>query len=164
MNTGVDKYLVDGCMRCKFGATPLCKVNRWREELVMLRQIVLECGLEETIKWGVPCFMVNNGNVAVVSAFKDYTSLSFFKGVLLKDSYKILAQHGESSQAARLIKFTSPNEIIIKEKIIKGYILEAVDIEKSGKKLDLNNHTNPLPMSCCKNLKNFRILKKLFTP
>lgn len=54
MNPKVDKYLVDGCMRCKYDATPECKIHSWKEELVLLRHIVLACGLTEEVKWGVP--------------------------------------------------------------------------------------------------------------
>ena len=56
LNPKVDKYLIDGCMRCKFGGTPNCKVNNWPEELKQLRRIVLESGLTEELKWGVPCY------------------------------------------------------------------------------------------------------------
>lgn len=56
LNPLVDQYLVDGCMRCKYGATPQCKVRKWIEELEMLRQIALETGLKEEIKWGVPVY------------------------------------------------------------------------------------------------------------
>ena len=52
LNPQVDKYLIYGCMRCKYGGTPQCKVNSWRAELELLRQIVLETGLTEEIKWG----------------------------------------------------------------------------------------------------------------
>ncbi len=38
MNPQVDKYLLDGCMRCKYVATPQCKVNDcWKQ----LREISL---------------------------------------------------------------------------------------------------------------------------
>jgi len=52
MIADVDQYLFDGCMRCKYGATPKCKVNNWRIELGHLRQIALQTGLKEEKKWG----------------------------------------------------------------------------------------------------------------
>ena len=63
MNPKVDKYLVDGCMRCKYGGTQACKVNNWEEELKALRRIVLDCGLKEELKWGVPCYTFQKNNV-----------------------------------------------------------------------------------------------------
>lgn len=68
LNSQVDKYLMDGCMRCKYGATPQCKVNNWREELELLRQIVLETGLKEEIKWGAPVYTHQGKNIISVSA------------------------------------------------------------------------------------------------
>lgn len=41
-------------MRYKYGGTPQCKIKKWTEELETLRQIALETGLTEEIKWGVP--------------------------------------------------------------------------------------------------------------
>lgn len=145
LNPQVDKYLVDGCMRCKYGGTPDCKVLLWVEELETLRQIVLECGLTEEIKWGVPCYTKDDKNIVVVSAFKDYASLSFFKGVLLKDKHKILQQQGESSQSGRLIKFTNPRQIKEQEDILKSYILEAIKIEESGQKVVFKKNPEPIP-------------------
>src|SRR5690606_21098590 len=123
-----DNYLMDGCMRCEYGATPQCKVNRWKDELIALRQIVMETGLNEELKWGVPCYTQQGKNICIVSAFKNYASLSFFKGSLLKDPYSILTKHGESSQAARLFEFTELQQIIDKKEIIKDYILEAIEL------------------------------------
>ena len=74
-------------MRCKFGGTPECKVHNWQEELQKLRQIVLACRLTEELKWGVPCYTYRNKNIALVSAFKEYCAVSFFKGTLLKDAH-----------------------------------------------------------------------------
>lgn len=95
-NSGVDKFLIDGCMRCKFGGTPNCKVNNWRTELETLRQIVLECNLTEEIKWGFPCYTFSKKNIVMVSAFKNYACLSFFKGSLLSDNENILDKPGKN--------------------------------------------------------------------
>lgn len=145
MNSKVDKYLNDGCMRCKFGATPECKVNSWRVELETLRQIVLDCGLTEEIKWGVPCYTFDNRNIVMVSAFKDYACLSFFKGALLNDKEKILDKPGEHSQSSRILKYTSSVQITEKAEIIKSYILEAVALEKSGQKVEFRKNPEPTP-------------------
>jgi uncharacterized protein YdeI (YjbR/CyaY-like superfamily) len=145
LNSSVDKYLLDGCMRCKYGATPQCKVNSWRDELIFLRQIVLECGLTEEVKWGVPCYTIDGKNIAIVSAFKEYASLSFFKGALLADPHKILEQQGESSQSVRLIKFTNIAQIEQQQEALKGYLLEAVKNEKSGAKVIFEKNPEAVP-------------------
>ena len=136
MTKDVETYLSDGCMRCKFGGTPQCKVNTWRSELVRLRAIVLDCGLTEESKWGVPCYTYKSSNILIVSAFKEYASLSFFKGVLLQDEKELLHSSGENSQSARYFKFTSSKQIVDLEESIKAYIFEAVEVEKAGLKVD----------------------------
>lgn len=136
MNSGVDIYLSEGCGRCSLGGTPDCKVHSWQEELKLLRIIMLESGLTEEVKWSVPCYTFQDRNILIVSAFKDYCSVSFFKGTLLQDEKGLLEKPGENSQAARLFKFTSVRQIIESEPYIKAYIHEAIEIEKSGQKVD----------------------------
>jgi uncharacterized protein YdeI (YjbR/CyaY-like superfamily) len=145
MNPQVDKYLVDGCMRCKFGGTPNCKVNNWAKELEELRKIVIKSALVEELKWGMPCYTLNNKNILMISAFKEYACISFFKGVLLKDKEKMLAAHGESSQSARMIKYTNSIQIKQQSSIIKAYIEEAIEIENSGGKVEFKKNPEPIP-------------------
>ena len=145
MNPQVDKYLVDGCMRCKFGGTPNCKVNNWAKELEELRKIVIKSALVEELKWGMPCYTLNNKNILMISAFKEYACVSFFKGVLLKDKEKMLAAHGESSLSARMIKYTNSIQIKQQSSIIRAYIEEAIEIENSGKKVEFKKNPEPIP-------------------
>lgn len=135
-NPHFDAYITQGCGRCSLGGTPQCKVHSWTDELKRLRRIVLSCNLEEQFKWSMPCYTFKNANVAMIAAFKEYCSLSFFKGVLLKDSAKLLVAPGENSQSARLFRFTSLNQIIDSESIICDYLNEAIELEKSGQKVD----------------------------
>lgn len=144
MNPQVDKYLIDGCMRCKFGATPKCKVNFWRDEMVMLRHIVLESGLTEEIKWGVPVYTYHGKNVVTVSALKEFAVIGFFKGVLLTDEHHVLERQG-NMQSDRLIRFTSTEAILTMEPVLKALINEAVDVEKSGKKVVFDKNPEPIP-------------------
>ena len=58
---------------------------RWREEMQALREVVLESGLREDVKWGQPCYTLDDKNVVVIHGFKDYCALLFFKGALMKD-------------------------------------------------------------------------------
>ena len=140
MNPKIDKYLLDGCMRCKYGATPKCKVNDWRQELTTLRLIMLETKLKEELKWNVPCYTYQKKNVLIISALKESATVSFFKGSLLTDSHKLLEKPGKNSQVARYLKFTSVQEILDIEHIVKEYIQEAVELEKAAFK------KNPEPM------------------
>lgn len=145
MNPQVDHYLDQGCGRCPLGGTPECKVHDWQEELKQLRLIILESGLTEEVKWSVPCYTFKGSNVLILSAFKNYCSVSFFKGSLLKDPHDIMVKPGKNSQAARLFKYTSIKEIANTEHIIKEYIREAIEVEKSGKKVKFKKNPEPIP-------------------
>ena len=136
MNPKVDNYFAVGCMRCALGNTPECKAIRWHEQMVSLRQILLESGLTEEVKWSIPCYTVDGGNVVIMSAFKEYFALSFFKGALLKDPEGILIQQTENTQAARQIRFTSSEEVAALEPVIRDYLQEAIEVEKAGLKVE----------------------------
>lgn len=60
------------------------KATRWQEEIETLRTIVLNCGLTEELKWGVPCYTFQKGNVLLIHVFKDYCALLFIKGTNLQ--------------------------------------------------------------------------------
>lgn len=108
------------------------KESKWQEAYKRLRAIVLDCGLTEELKWGVPCYTYRNSNVVLIHGFKDYCALLFHKGVLLNDSDDILIQQTKNVQAARQIRFTSADEIARMEKTLKAYLFEAIEVEKAG--------------------------------
>lgn len=146
MNKGVDNYLAEGCGRCNLVGTPQCKVFTWQQELILLRSIILDCGLTEEVKWSNPCYTYNTKNVLMLGAFKAYCFISFFKGTLLTDSENILDKAGENSQHGRLIKFTKDSDIAAMEKTIKQYIKQAIEIEKAGLKVETVANPEPIPV------------------
>lgn len=111
--------------------------SKWRQEYKVLRKLVLDCGLVEELKWGVPCYSFNNGNVVLIHGFKNYCALLFHKGVLLNDFKKILIQQTKNVQSARQIRFSNIQEIERLEKDIKAYLFEAIEVEKAGLKVKL---------------------------
>lgn len=117
------------------------KEQKWAEEISQLRQILLSCKLDETLKWGVPCYTWEDHNIVLIHIFKNYCALLFFKGALLKDDHKILIQQTENVQAARHLRFTDISEIKSMKSIIKEYVAEAIDVEKSGLKVVLKKTT-----------------------
>lgn len=141
----VDLYLLEGCGRCPLGGTPQCKVHTWAAELKRLREIVLDTGLEETVKWGVPCYTDGKNNIVMIGAFVDRATLSFFKGVLLKDERGILEKPGPNSQSSRILNFTNVEEINAVEDYIRAYIHEAVENEAQGKKVEFKKNPEPIP-------------------
>lgn len=113
------------------------KAQKWQEELEKLREIVLDCGLTEELKWGVPCYTFQNNNVVLIHGFKDYCAINFFKGVLLSDADGILIQQTENVQEARQMRFSSLQQIIEMKSTVKAYIFEAIEVEKIGLKTTL---------------------------
>lgn len=110
----------------------LNNAKKWREEMTLLRGIVLECGLNEEIKWMHPCYTLNNANIVLIHGFKEYCALLFHKGVLIKDKDNLLVQQTENVQSARQLRFTHSDDIIQKRNVVIAYIKEAIEIEKTG--------------------------------
>jgi len=127
MNTKVDQFIE--------------KSNQWQLEYKKLRKLALATQLEENLKWGVPCYMMNGKNVLLIHGFKEYCAILFTKGALMKDHNQILIQQTENVQAARQLRFSSVEEIDELEKTIELYIAEAIEIEKSGLKVELKKET-----------------------
>ena len=115
----------------------LSKTKMWTEEFDKLRKIVLECGLNEELRWGQPCYTFQKKNIVLIHGFKEYCALLFFKGALLKDTDGILIRQTKNVQAARQIRFTSVQEISKLKSILKKYIYEAVEVEKAGLKVKM---------------------------
>lgn len=121
MNPSVDEFLE--------------KTNRWQAELTALRNMMLDCQLIETLKWGQPCYMFNKSNVIILGNFKESCIVSFIKGSLLSDTEKLLQKPGENTQGGRVLRFHSLQDIINNESIIKAYVFEAIEVEKAGLKI-----------------------------
>jgi uncharacterized protein YdeI (YjbR/CyaY-like superfamily) len=117
------------------------KAQKWQEEIRALRTIVLDCGLTEQLKWGVPCYAFQKSNIVLIHMFKEYCALLFFKGALLKDPKGILIQQTKNVQAARQARFTNVREIVKSERVLKVYIYEAIEVEKAGLKVKMKKPT-----------------------
>lgn len=113
------------------------KAKTWQKEFEKLRTIVLECGLDEELKWGQACYTFQEKNIVLIHGFKEYCALLFFKGALLADSYGMLVQQTKNVQVTRQIRFTDVKEIVKKKTILKAYIYEAIEVEKAGLKVKL---------------------------
>jgi uncharacterized protein YdeI (YjbR/CyaY-like superfamily) len=110
--------------------------DTWREEFLKLRAIVLSCSLKEEWKWGQPCYSDEGRNVVLIHGFKDYCALLFFKGALMKDRRGLLIQQTENVRSGRQIRFANLGEIVAIEAELKAYVLEAIEIERAGLKVE----------------------------
>lgn len=139
-------------------------VNRataWQGEIQKLRTILLECGLDEELKWGKPCFLFEGKNIAIIQPFKAHCSLMFFKGALLEDTHGLLRSQGENTQSALRLEFTS--EADIKKTVVKSYVKQAIGVEKAGLNVDFKAKRElELPEELTQMLKKDRKFAKAF--
>jgi len=139
------------------------KDQKWQEEIKRLRIIVLDSPLNEELKWGVPCYTFEKNNIVLIHVFKEYCAILFVKGSLLKDPHGILIQQTENVQAGRQIRFTNLEEITEKETIIKDYIKEAIEVEKSGLEVTFKKNTEyKIPEELQKKFDEIPALKTAF--
>ncbi len=139
------------------------KPGKWQEAYGKLRTIILDCGLNEELKWGCPCYTFEKSNIVLIHGFKEYCALLFFKGALLKDPKGILIQQTENVQSARQIRFSSDREITRIKSILKAYVKEAIAVEKAGLKVNLKQTAEfKMPEEFKHRLDGSAALKKAF--
>ena len=137
------------------------RAKRWQGEIQKLRSILLECGLDEDLKWGKPCFSFEGTNVAIIQPFKEHCSLMFFKGALLKNNQGLLRSQGENTQSAMRLEFTS--EAQVKKAMVESYVKEAIAVEKQGLTVDFKAKRElELPQELTQILEKNRRLAKAF--
>lgn len=104
----------------------------WSDGLTALRSILTSTELDETIKWGAPCYTFGGTNVVGLGAFRSYFGLWFHQGALLADRRGVLinAQEGKT-KALRQWRFTSADEI--RPRLVRGYVVEAIELAREGR-------------------------------
>lgn len=132
MITEIEDFYRLGCGRCPRFATSDCSTRRWIEGLLELRRICLDVGLEETVKWGNPCFMHAGRNVAMFGAFRGDFRLTFFHGALLRDPERLLEKAGPNAEHPSLIRFTDNDDVVKLEPVIRSYLHEAMGYAEAG--------------------------------
>jgi len=105
--------------------------KQWKDELTVIREILLDAGLTEEYKWAAPCYTYNAKNVLIVQPFKEYFALGFFNGAALTDPKGLLVKPGEHTRFGRQLKLTNTQDIVKKTAIIKKFIKEAITKDAS---------------------------------
>jgi len=149
-NTKVDEYIRNS--------------KKWRDEFTKLREIILEAPLSEDFKWKVPCYTYEGSNVVMIHGFKEYCAILFVKGSLLKDPENVIIQQTVNVQAARQVRFTNINEVESLAPILREYVLEAIEIEKSGAAVDYKKNTDfDIPAELQSKFEEMPLLKTAFS-
>lgn len=136
----------------------------WQKELILLRGILNETELEETIKWSAPSYGINGKNVIGMAAFKNHVGVWFYQGVFLKDPHKKLLNAGEGkTKANRQWRFNSLEEIQENEVILREYIEEAIENQKQGKEVKpTRNKELLIPIELLEAFDKNHVLKEQF--
>ena len=138
------------------------RAKAWRGEIQKLRAILLECGLDEDLKWGKPCFLLAGSSVAIIQPFEAHCSLRFFKGALRQDTHGALRTQGQNTQSAMRLEFTS--EAQVSKAVVKSYVKQAIALEKAGLKVDFKAKRElELPEELIRILQKDRKLAKAFS-
>ena len=139
-NLKVDDYILKSA---SFSQPILYKMRAIIEEA--------ETHIEETIKWGFPCFTFQNKIICSFSAYKNHCVFRFWQGSSLEDSDGILAKVGET-EMGELSKIKNLEDLPNSEVLIK-YICEAIELSKkksiktiaSEKKITIDLKSADLP-------------------
>ena len=129
-----DDFFTKGCGRCDRFATPDCSTRLWIRGLNDLRRICLDMGLQETVKWGHPCYMHAGRNIALFGAFRGDFRLSFMNPGLVKDTEGVLVPQGPNSQTPSMIQFTAAQQVGEMERTIRAYLRQLMDHAEAGTK------------------------------
>ena len=132
MITDIEDYFAKGCGRCERFATQDCSIRRWAKGLDELRRVCLAAGLVETVKWGHPCYMHADRNIAIIGAFRDDFRITFFNAALLQDSEGVLEKRGPNTRHRDLIRFLSNAQVAEMKVTVRAYLKEAMGYADAG--------------------------------
>lgn len=132
MITEIEDFFTLGCGRCERFATDACSARKWGTGLLELRRICNDLGLVEAAKWGHPCYMHSNRNIAIIGALQDDFRLSFFNAALMKDAEGVLERQGPNTKYPDMIRFTDSAQVTALEETIRAYLREAMSYADAG--------------------------------
>lgn len=139
------------------------KDTPWQGCFLLLREMALESGLTEELKWGHPCYTLKGKNVFLIHGFKDYCAVLFHKGALLKDAKGLLVRQTANVQSGRQLRFRDVEEIEAHTALIKAYMAEAIANEKAGRNVPMKKTAEfDMPAEFAKAMKQMPELKKAF--
>jgi uncharacterized protein YdeI (YjbR/CyaY-like superfamily) len=143
--TQIEDYFSKGCGRCARFATLDCATRQWSEGLTELRRICIQADLTETVKWGHPCYMFGDRNIALIGAFRDNFRLNFMNASLMRDPQSVLERRGPATRHADMIRFIDNAQVLKMEGIIADYLNEAIGYAQAAIRSPKTIHEIELP-------------------
>lgn len=145
MITNIESYFSKGCGRCDRFDTPDCSTKQWQSGLNALRHLCNSSGLTETVKWGHPCYMHADRNIALIGAFRQDFRLTFFNAALLQDANNRLEKQGPNTQHANMIRFTDNAQPAALRADISELLAQAMHFAAEGIVAPKTQHALSLP-------------------
>jgi uncharacterized protein YdeI (YjbR/CyaY-like superfamily) len=130
--TQIDDYFSVGCGRCERFRTADCSTRTWAGGLLALRQLCIDAGLVETVKWAHPCYRHIDRNIAIIGAFRGDFRLSFFNAALMKDPKGVLERQGPNARHPDMIRFTENAQVAVMAETVRAYLAEAMEYAEAG--------------------------------
>lgn len=134
MITDIEDFFDKGCGRCARFDTPDCSARRWAGGLAVLRGLCRDAGLDETVKWGHPCYMHAVRNVAILGAFREEFRISFFEAALLEDPDGVLERQGPNSGTADAMRFRDDGAPAALAQVVRGFLGQAMAHAEAGRR------------------------------
>jgi uncharacterized protein YdeI (YjbR/CyaY-like superfamily) len=108
--------------------------------LEKLRAIVHEAcpGVEETMKWSMPCFMHAGGILCSMAAFKQHVSFGFWKHAL------VMGEHVERDGMGSFGKMASTRDLPPKKELL-ALVRKAARLNEQGVKVPVARKAAPKP-------------------
>ncbi|GAA5444449.1 hypothetical protein Misp06_02636 [Microbulbifer sp. NBRC 101763] len=132
MISDIADYFSKGCGRCERFATPDCSTQKWKPGLTELQRICLSMDLEESVKWGQPCYIFAGRNIVILGAFREGFLISFMNAALMKDHEGVLQKRGANTQYPHMILLKANDQVEKLAPIIRAYIEEAKGYARAG--------------------------------
>jgi uncharacterized protein YdeI (YjbR/CyaY-like superfamily) len=132
MITDIEDFFTRGCGRCVRFDTPDCSAQIWNDGVKALRQICLDAGLTEQVKWAHPCYMHAGRNIALIGALRGDFRLNFFNAALMKDPEGVMERQGPNTKHPDSLRFTGAAEVADMAPVIAAYIEEAKGYAEAG--------------------------------
>jgi uncharacterized protein YdeI (YjbR/CyaY-like superfamily) len=132
MITDPEEFFTKGCGRCDRFATPECTTRQWLAGIERLRALCLDAGLTEVAKWGHPCYMRGERNIAMIATLRGDFRLHFFDPGLMKDPAGILVPNGPNARRPSIVRFTANEQVAELEPVLRAYLQEAIGYADQG--------------------------------
>lgn len=134
----------------------------WKEEIIVLRNIILKTKLSEQLKWKKPCYCFKDTNIAIIQPFKSCLGLMFFKGSQLTDKKSLLVKNEPYSKYAKRLEFRSVSDVKSHKSDFLDFMKQAVAIEIYGSDVEVPKIDIKIPGELILALKRNYKLKQAF--